>query len=167
MIRQCVQTDFDSICSIINDAAMKYKGIIPAACWHEPYMSAEQLTKDIAAGVEFYCYEDNGKPAGVMGLQHFPDVTLIRHAYVLSAAQGKGIGGKLLTSLLAKTDKPVLIGTWRDTPWSIAFYEKHGFKALSKEELLPLLGKYWDVSDMHRENSVVLADKKWYDNMRS
>jgi GNAT superfamily N-acetyltransferase len=162
MIRECGGSDFDGIFAVINDGAAAYRGGIPAECWHEPYMPVAQLKKDIASGVEFYGYEEGGQLTGVMGIQHFDDVTLIRHAYVRTTEQGKGIGGKLLTFLLEKTDKPVLIGTWRDTPWSIKFYEKHGFRVIGKTEVLAMLSRYWDVSEVHRDNSVVLADAKWF-----
>lgn len=162
IIRRLDKKDFEGILAVINDGARRYKGVIPAECWHEPYMTAKSLENDIAAGVVFYGYEENGGLLGVMGLQDFPEVTLIRHAYVLTSEQGKGIGGKLLKDLLAKTEKPVLIGTWRDTAWSIRFYEKHGFKVLQKKDISEQLRIYWKITDAHRDSSVVLADEKWF-----
>jgi N-acetylglutamate synthase-like GNAT family acetyltransferase len=165
MIRKCTNSDNDVVLEIINDGARAYKGVIPGDCWHEPYMSRAQLEKEIAVGVEFYAYEDAGNIAGVMGIQHFPDVTLIRHAYVRCAAQGKGVGSGLLQFLRAKTEKPILIGTWRDTPWSINFYKKHGFRVLSDKETDTLLSSgYWNITEAHRKSSVVLADDKWQTN---
>ena len=38
MIRPCTDTDFDTIFSIINEAAEAYRGVIPEDRWHEPYM---------------------------------------------------------------------------------------------------------------------------------
>jgi GNAT superfamily N-acetyltransferase len=92
-----------------------------------------------------------------MGVQDVDDVTLIRHAYVTPQAQRAGIGGKLLRSLLATTDKPVLIGTWAAADWAIAFYEKHGFACVSTEEKTRLLRRYWDIPERQVETSVVLA----------
>ena len=161
MIRECGQDDLETILGIVNDAAAKYKGVIPADCWHEPYMTMDYLKKETETGVRFYGYEESGRLIGVMGMQFFPDVTLIRHAYVRLLAQGKGIGGMLLRYLLPKTDKPVLIGTWRDTEWSVKFYEKHGFKLVDKPEADGLLKKYWVASKTHFDNSVVLADSKY------
>ncbi|HBU70414.1 MAG TPA: GNAT family N-acetyltransferase [Elusimicrobia bacterium] len=161
MIRRCVLKDHKTILSIINDAAMAYKGVIPPDCWHEPYMSPEDLQRDINYGVLFHGYEQDGELVGVMGLQEFTDVTLIRHAYIKTAYRGKGIGSQLLKYLLGLTMKPVLIGTWRDTDWSIIFYEKHGFTVVDRDVADSLLKKYWNVSDRHRESSVVLADPKW------
>lgn len=39
MIRRCDDSELEKICSIINDAAEAYKGVIPADCWKEPYIS--------------------------------------------------------------------------------------------------------------------------------
>jgi len=36
MITKSKQSDFKDIYEIINDAAVAYKGIIPADRWHEP-----------------------------------------------------------------------------------------------------------------------------------
>lgn len=75
-----------------------------------------------------------------MGIQPVNDVTLIRHAYTLTSHQRQGVGEKLLNHLLvlARTDR-ILVGTWETAPWAIKFYEKHGFKLLSRQETNKLL----------------------------
>ena len=55
---------------------------------------------EIAYEVQFYGFEEEGKLIGVIGLQKFNYVTLVRHAYVLPSHQGKGIGTKLLECLV-------------------------------------------------------------------
>ena len=100
MIRRCTAADLATIDSIINEAAQKYRGVIPADCWHEPYMTRADLEREIAAGVNFSGWEADGELAGVMGVQRVKDATLIRHAYVRTSQQGKGIGGKLLRTEL-------------------------------------------------------------------
>jgi N-acetylglutamate synthase-like GNAT family acetyltransferase len=97
MIRPCDERDFEAIWAIINDGASAYKNIIPLDCWTEPYMSTEELHREMDDGVTFFAYEENGVLTGVMGIQHVEDVTLIRHAYVRSSAQKQGIGGRLLS----------------------------------------------------------------------
>ena len=161
MIRRCDDRDFDLIWTIINDGAQAYKGIIPADRWTEPYMSQEKLRHEIDDGVIFWGYEDDGALTGVMGLQKVMDVTLIRHAYVLTSGQRRGVGGSLLTHLLALANSPVLIGTWADAVWAIHFYEKNGFQLASTQEKDRLLKKYWSVPQRQIETSVVLADPKW------
>jgi GNAT superfamily N-acetyltransferase len=96
-----------------------------------------------------------------MGIQLVNDVTLIRHAYVLRSHQRRGIGENLLNYLvsLARTCE-VLVGTWEAANWAIRFYEKHGFKLVSKEEKDRLLRKYWDIPERQIETSVVLKLEK-------
>ena len=160
MIRQCNNDDFETIYEIINDAALAYKGIIPADRWKEPYMSREELHHEIDYGVVFWGDEEDGKLAGVMGIQDVQDVTLIRHAYVRTAERNKGIGSKLLSHLRRMTNRPILIGTWADAVWAIRFYEKHGFRVVSREETNRLLRKYWRIPEQQVETSVVLAEQR-------
>jgi GNAT superfamily N-acetyltransferase len=161
MIRRCDDRDLDSIHAIINDGARAYDGVIPADCWKEPYMSMEELRREIGHGVDFWGYGKDGALEGVMGVQDVRDVTLIRHAYVRTPSRNQGIGGLLLAHLRTLTDRPVLIGTWAAAAWAIRFYEKHGFRVVSPEEKNRLLKIYWTVPERQIETSVVLADANW------
>lgn len=161
MIRPCDERDFEEIWAIINDGATAYKGVIPEDRWHEPYMSKSELRHEINDGVVFWGYEESGELAGVMGIQDVREVTLIRHAYVRTGAQGRGIGGQLLSCLRKLAKNPLLIGTWADASWAIRFYERHGFRLLTelqKDEFLP---KYWNIPRRQIETSVVLASPEW------
>jgi len=158
LIRQCNNDDFETIYEIINDAALAYKGIIPTDRWKEPYMSGEELRHEIGEGVVFWGYEEDGNLTGIMGIQDVQDVTLIRHAYVRTAKRNKGIGSKLLSHLRRMTDRPILIGTWADAVWAIRFYEKHGFRVVSREEMNRLLKRYWRIPERQVETSVVLVE---------
>lgn len=162
MIRPCDSRDFETIYSIINEAAQAYKGAIPGDCWKEPYMPEDELRHEIADGVIFWGYEEGGELLGVMGIQHVWDVTLIRHAYVRTARRSQGIGGKLLAWHCAHTTRPVLIGTWADATWAIRFYEKRGFRLVPPAEKDRLLRTYWSVPNRQIDTSVVLADQKWF-----
>jgi GNAT superfamily N-acetyltransferase len=165
MIRCCDGRDFELIWSIINDGARAYAGVIPADCWKEPYMSTGELRCEMEDGVTFWGYEENEALAGVMGIQQVDDVTLIRHAYVRTSSQKRGIGGCLLTHLRKLAHGPVLIGTWADAAWAIRFYEKQGFHVVAREQKEWLLKRYWKVPDRQAEASVVLADSTWQDVM--
>jgi N-acetylglutamate synthase-like GNAT family acetyltransferase len=162
MIRQCEHNDFEAIYTIINDAASAYKGIIPEDRWKDPYIDKEYLQHEIDSGVVFWGYEEDGKLIGVMGIQDVMDVTLIRHAYVLTARRNQGIGGTLLSDLREKTTRPLLMGTWADAVWAVRFYEKHGFRLVTPQEKTRLLQKYWSIPERQVETSVVLADQKWF-----
>ncbi len=161
MIVLSKEDDFKDIYDIINDAAIVYKGIIPADRWHEPYMSEQELHDQMNDGVQFWCYVDEEKTIGVMGIQNKTDVTLIRHAYVRTTARNKGIGSKLLNHLSRLTVKPILIGTWTDATWAINFYQKHGFNLVSFTDKEYLLRKYWNIPVRQIETSVVLASANW------
>jgi len=166
MIRICGEKDFEQTYEIINDGAAAYHGRIPADRLHNPYMSREELQHEIAQGVVFYGFEEpDARLLGVMGTQDIDHptqpVTLIRHAYVRTSAQGKGIGTELLQHLRTLTTRPVLIGTWADASWAIGFYMRHGFEIVSIEEKDRLLRTYWNISDRQIETSVVLADTTW------
>jgi N-acetylglutamate synthase-like GNAT family acetyltransferase len=149
------------IYQIINDSAEAYRGVIPADRWHEPYMSREQLKEEIDASVRFWGFEEDSVLIGVMGMQDREDVTLMRHAYVRSRMRNRGIGSRLLKFLESTTEKPILIGTWADATWAVAFYQKHGYRLVSTVEKNQLLKKYWHVPERQIETSVVLVGKQW------
>jgi GNAT superfamily N-acetyltransferase len=157
MIRSLLPQDFDSILTVINDAAQAYKGVIPDDRWKEPYMSDGELKEEIEAGVQFFGWVEGGHLLGVAGIQALEDTTLIRHAYVLPGFQRKGIGKSLLEYLvgLAETSE-ILVGTWADATWAIRLYEKHGFKLVSSREKDRLLRTYWNIPQRQVETSVVL-----------
>jgi len=157
MIRRCTEADIPVIDCIINEAASAYYNVIPADCWHEPYMSRRELLAEIAAGVNFWGWEDSGSLLGVMGIQNVRDATLIRHAYVRSSYQSRGIGGVLLKTLISDGGEKLLVGTWAAADWAIRFYQRHGFQLVSMEEKDRLLSQYWNISRRQQETSVVLA----------
>ena len=144
--------------AVINDAAKAYKGVIPDDRWHEPYMPMEELKAEIRAGIEFWGLVEEGRLAGVMGIQDKGEVTLIRHAYVRTSCQGSGLGRQLLKHLEGLTGKPVLIGTWQAASWAIRFYEQNGYVIQSREQTARLLRRYWSIPERQIETSVVLAN---------
>ena len=160
MIRRCDDGDLEVIWTIINDGAQAYRGVIPSDQWTEPYMSQEEMQGEISDGVVFWGFEDGGELVGVMGIQKVQDVTLIRHAYVRSNWQERGIGAQLLAHLRGLTRDPILIGTWADAVWAIRFYERNGFQMVDPQEKNRLLKKYWTVPERQIETSVVLVDKR-------
>ena len=157
MITKYTKKDIPNILSVINDAALKYKGIIPDDCWHEPYMSEQKLIKEFNNGVHMFGYRSNDKLIGVMGIQKVKDVTLIRHAYTFTQYQGVGVGKSLLEYLLQINQSTCfLVGTWRDATWAIQFYKKFSFVLQTKKQTAQLLSKYWKISSNQIANSVVL-----------
>ena len=157
MISEYKKTDTSKILHIINEASLKYKGVIPDDCWSEPYMSERELINEFNDGVRMYGYHHNNTLTGVIGVQEVKDVILIRHAYTLSSYQGKGVGSALLEYLLKKNkNSRLLVGTWKNATWAIQFYKKFDFFLRTKEETTLLLKKYWNIPTKQIENSVVL-----------
>jgi len=156
-IRPCRDDERPAMLAIINAAAEAYRGVIPDDRWHEPYMGVEELDREIAAGVAFWGYEEDGALLGVMGIQAVGDVDLIRHAYVRPGRQRGGIGGALLRHLCDAASRPMLVGTWAAADWAIRFYERHGFELVSEERKTELLRRYWAIPERQIETSVVLA----------
>ena len=157
-IRLCRDDEREAILAIVNAAAERYRGAIPADRWRDPYMPPDELAAEIAAGVAFWGFEADGALVGVMGIQEMGDVDLIRHAYVSPASQGRGIGGALVERLVASAQRRMLVGTWAAADWAIRFYRRHGFEQVSAERKTELLKAYWTIPDRQIETSVVLAN---------
>jgi GNAT superfamily N-acetyltransferase len=156
-IRPCSAADRDAIFAIVNAAAEAYRGVIPAERWREPYMPLDELDGEIAAGVKFWGYEDDGELVGVMGVQDVGDLDLIRHAYVSPGLQGRGIGSRLLEHLTGSATRRMLVGTWAAAEWAIRFYRRHGFVSVPPDRAAELLRRYWNIPERQIETSVVLA----------
>jgi GNAT superfamily N-acetyltransferase len=151
------ELDFDAILNVINEAANAYKGVIPTDRWKEPYMPAQELCEEVQGGMQFYGLKENNVLVAVMGIQPVKDVTLIRHAFVLTFHQRKGYGEKLLKHLTALASTPtVLVGTWRAAFWAVNFCAKYGFIQVSEEEKNKVLRTYWNIPERQVETSVVL-----------
>lgn len=157
VIRGCRDSEREAVLGVINAAAEAYRGVIPPDRWHEPYFPASELEEAIAAGVAFWGCEIDGELVGVMGIQPVGEVELIRHAYVVPARQGAGVGGALLEHLMQRSTRQVLVGTWAAAEWAIRFYRRHGFALVAREQTADLLRRYWAIPDRQIETSVVLA----------
>ena len=156
MTKTCQSRDTPRIYFIINEAAKAYEGVIPADCYHQPYMTMEELKREMNRMTFFGWEAKDGEMVGIMGFEPIKDVTLIRHAYVLPRWQRQGIASKLLEHLKGlATTSHLLVGTWADAYWAIEFYVKHGFTLMpNKDELLKT---YWDIPPRQIETSVVLG----------
>jgi GNAT superfamily N-acetyltransferase len=158
VIRPCRDDERLAILAIVNAAAEAYRGVIPADCFHEPYMPRTELDGEIAARVAFWGYEEDGALLGLMGVQPVHDVDLIRHAYVLPACQGQGVGTALLRHLRGLGTRRMLVGTWAAAEWAVRFYRRHGFEMVVPERKTALLQAYWTVPERQIATSVVLAN---------
>jgi GNAT superfamily N-acetyltransferase len=156
-IRRCSEQDLATMLAIINDAAVAYRGVIPADRWHEPYMPESELRAEIEAGVEFWGLDTDEGLVGVMGVQPVRDVDLIRHAYVRPDRQGYGVGTELIEHLRRRNTRRMLVGTWAGATWAIKFYQRHGFELVPPARAAELLREYWKIPQRQIETSVVLV----------
>jgi GNAT superfamily N-acetyltransferase len=156
-IRPCREQDLATMLAIINDAAVAYRGVIPADRWHDPYMPEAELRQEIAAGVEFWGLDTDGGLIGVMGVQPVRDVDLIRHAYVRPDKQRHGVGAQLIEYLRRRSARRMLVGTWAAASWAISFYQRHGFELVPPARAAELLRSYWTIPERQSETSVILA----------
>jgi len=124
-------------------------------------MPADELAREIADGIVFWVAEQDGRLAGVMGIQDKGDVALVRHAYVAPNTQRAGVGTSLLRHVESLVDKPILIGTWAAASWAIEFYQRNGFTLVSSGHKDRLLQTYWSIPARQVETSVVLANRRW------
>jgi GNAT superfamily N-acetyltransferase len=106
--------------------------------------------------------EGDGTVRGARGIQHFSDTTLIRHAYVRTEYQRRGIGSTLFEHLLSLARTPeILVGTWAAATWAIQFYKRCGFVLVSpaaEKDRLPR--QYWNIHERQVETSVVLRRER-------
>ena len=168
MITEYTRKNLSNILNVINDAALKYKGVIPDDCWHEPYMLEQELTNEFDSGVRMFGYATNNTLVGVMGIQELREVTLIRHAYTLTNYQGMGIGKSLLQHLFKINESSrLLVGTWQDASWAISFYLKNGFVLHTRKQTDHLLDRYWQVPLRQMATSVVLEKRIWKEPVKS
>ncbi len=99
--------------------------------------------------------------------RHRDEVDLIRHAYVRTRARRQGVGTRLLAHLMQLRRKAAAhrhLG--RCALGACAFYEKNGFRLLSREETGRLLRRFWNIPERQVETSVVLASPAWNSTLR-
>ena len=161
-IREAKEEDLSTILEIINDSAKAYRGKIPEQLYKDPYMTSEYLHSEIEKGVIFFLLSKGKRTLGVMGIQEFNEVQLIRHSYVRTSDRGQGVGSALLRYHKEKAKKPVIVGCLKAMHWAIKFYEEHGFKLVDESTKNELRKRYWSLSQEHVKNSVVLADEAWW-----
>ncbi len=149
--------DGREIFGVVNDGARRYRGAIPEDRWHEPYMAEAEVRGEMKR-MRFYGYRKDTELLGVMGKERVSDATLIRHAYVRCAHQGRGIGSALLTFIEKQVETEwLLVGTWAAATWAVDFYRKHGYLLMENKD--ELLRRYWDIPERQIETSVVLGKR--------
>lgn len=163
-LRELGGAETAEIFEVINAAAERYRGVIPAESDTDPYMPMAEVEAEMEEMRCYGWYAD--RLAGVVGIQERADVSLIRHLYVHPAFQRQGIGTRLLEEALERSaSETVLVGTWKAAEWAVAFYERRGFENLGTD--VELLSEYWEIPAYQREASVVLRYEPQPDRLQS
>jgi len=78
----------------------------------------------------------NGRRVGFLVVKPHPEGLLLDHLYLRPAAQGRGVGSRVLQELLRDADaqrSAVLVGALRGSSAN-AFYARHGFRLVEEAE---------------------------------
>ena len=156
-IRPFEPKDLAQASQVIADALRAYDAFLPAEV-RADQEHPEDLLADTGSGLRFWVgLSDAGEIVGVMGLQPVGDIVLIRHGYIRTAWQRRGVGAALLTHLEAQAAEAhrIIIGTYRQNAAARAHLEKHGYRLCENSDAI--LGRYYRIPDLQRAYSVAYA----------
>ena len=150
--------DIEEALRIINEAAKAYREVLPPHVYKEPQMTSEEFIEE-RRRIRFFVAEAAGEIIGIIGYEYVGDVALVRHAYVKPAYQRRGVGTALLNhveNIITSEGRvsKIVVGTYGDAYWAIAFYSKHGYRLAADSD--HILRRYYQIPDVQRENSVAL-----------
>lgn len=150
MIRALTEADFDFAADLVNDSWRAVYGdyvnpdLLSARGCAE---RARSLKQDFAARrLEEYVWEEEGRVLGLLSIgdtadRDRPAALEIWRIYLAPAAQGRGIGGRLLAFGERRARelgrREILIWAFRENRRALAFYGKHGYQPDREEYLGP------------------------------
>jgi GNAT superfamily N-acetyltransferase len=85
----------------------------------------------------WFIIERDAQPIGTVSLHWKPTHLRFGEFYLLSAHRGRGIGGRLLPTILAEADERAMPTQLEVLKWNPArtLYERHGFEMISENEI--------------------------------
>ena len=98
-------------------------------------------TADLTAAplADFWGCDDGANLIGVVGLEIYGTVALLRSLAVAPAWQGQGLGSALVAHAEQAARQRGLAALYLLTPTAEAFFARHGYVRLSREAAPPLL----------------------------
>ena len=98
-------------------------------------------TADLTAAplADFWGCDDGANLIGVVGLEIYGTVALLRSLAVAPAWQGQGLGSALVAHAEQAARQRGLAALYLLTPTAEAFFTRHGYVRLSREAAPPLL----------------------------
>lgn len=96
--------------------------------------AAQLPTADISAEHLSFAAEKNGQILGVIGLESFSNIALLRSLVVSESARGDGIGPMLVSALESSCIGNGVTELWLLTIDAHAFFEKLGYSIIGREK---------------------------------
>jgi GNAT superfamily N-acetyltransferase len=122
--------DLDAIFTIDDDTGPLFAsaGIVVDYPPEHPFVIAERAgwEASVRAG-NTIVHVEHGVPVGVAALGTVDDAPYLDQLSVRRAAMGRGIGGALLASAIARAGAELWLNTYGHLPWNRPFYERRGF----------------------------------------
>jgi amino-acid N-acetyltransferase len=107
----------------------------PADIVKELLSASELPTSDMTPSMleTFFAYEDNGNTFGVVGLEMFETVALLRSLAVRENCRNKGIGSKLLKHAEGVAEDNGIIALYLLTVTAESFVSNAGYEKISRD----------------------------------
>jgi amino-acid N-acetyltransferase len=87
----------------------------------------------------FFAALTAGALVGVVGMEYYGDVALLRSATVVDSARGRGIGSLLTAHALHAAEQRGVARVYLLTETAERFFQRHGFRSIPRSEAAPEL----------------------------
>lgn len=124
MIRRLENKDLDQVMSIWLQVNMESHSFIEADYWKNNY----EMVREMIPKAEVFVSEENGLISGFIGLTD----TYIAGIFVRAEEQSKGIGRRLLNTVMEKSNN-LCLNVYRKNVRAVKFYEYCGFRIVKQE----------------------------------
>jgi amino-acid N-acetyltransferase len=101
----------------------------------------------------------NGNPAGMIGLERFGHVGLLRSLIVDSASRGAGIGSKLVAALEATATQAGIAELWLLTVDADRYFESFGYAACGRDAAPDAIRATAEFSSLCPDSAVLMRKR--------
>ncbi len=128
-VRLVKRDDLEATLSVINETnRVSYKAIIPPERFKDPFMSLDELAREVER-MDFFLCEEDDQAIGVGALEERgSSIGVIYRLYVLPAFQRGGIGSVLLSHIERHARglgiSEILVWTDSKAVWAVSFYKR-------------------------------------------
>ena len=123
MIRSFENKDLDQVMSIWLQVNMESHSFIEADYWKNNY----EMVREMIPKAEVLVSEENGQIRGFIGLID----TYIAGIFVRAAEQSKGVGTRLLHTVMKSRDN-LRLNVYKKNMRAVSFYQHYGFQIINQ-----------------------------------